>query len=53
MPYELNSGEIVSRLNRFGADVSLRTVQGPHDDPSHYSAHDLVAFANECAGTTD
>lgn len=52
VPYESNSGEIVSRLSEFGADVTLRTVDGPHDDPSHYSAYDLVTFANECAGTT-
>ncbi|MBF4161632.1 alpha/beta hydrolase family protein [Nocardioides acrostichi] len=51
VPYELNTEAMANRLKALGADVSVRPVQGPHDDPSHYSAYDLVKFANECAGT--
>lgn len=53
VPFELNTQAMVDRLTEFGGDVSLRVVDGPHDDPSHYSAHDIVAFANACAGTED
>ena len=53
VPFELNTQAMVDRLTEFGGDVSLRVVDGPHDDPSHYSAHDIVDFANSCAGTED
>lgn len=51
VPYESNTGALSARIAEFGGDVTVRSVQGPHDDPSHYSAHDLVTFANACAGT--
>ena len=49
VPYDANTGRLSAALQGFGADVSVRTVQDPHDDPSHYSAYDVVRFANECA----
>lgn len=53
VPYDANTGRLSAALQGFGADVSVRTVQGPHDDPSHYSAYDVVRFANECAAAAE
>lgn len=49
VPFEDNTEVMAGRLREAGAEVTVRPVQGPHDDPSHYSAFDLVRFANSCA----
>ena len=50
LDYEENAGPLVRTLARRGADVSELSVQGHHDDPSHWNAGDLVGFANSCLG---
>ncbi len=44
-----NAGRLADGLEARGAEVSLLTVQGTHDDPSHFDAKDLVTFAESCA----
>src|SRR3954453_5364740 len=44
-----NAGRLASGLEQRGADVSVLLVHGTHDDPSHFDAEDLVAFADTCA----
>ncbi len=44
-----NAGRLAAGLEARGADVSVLTVHGSHDDPSHFDAEDLVAFAESCA----
>jgi hypothetical protein len=46
--YNENTRPLVRKLGARGAEVSLLTVKGLHDDPSHFNARDLVAFANTC-----
>jgi hypothetical protein len=46
--YDENTRPLVRKLSARGADVSLLTVDGLHDDPSHFNARDLVAYANSC-----
>ena len=45
-----NAGRLADGLEARGADVSILTVHGTHDDPSHFDAEDLVTFAESCAG---
>lgn len=52
VPFDANSGVLVESLEQRGADVTLRVVQGEHQDASHYSANDLVGFAESCARPT-
>lgn len=40
---------LVSSLQARGGDVSVLSVTGTHDDPSHFNARDLVSFAQGCA----
>lgn len=47
---EQNTDKLVEGLKADGAAVSVFTVHGTHDDPSHFNAHDLVDFADSCAG---
>ena len=44
-----NSGRLAAGLQTLGAEVSVLTVQGTHDDPSHFDVEDLLAFAESCA----
>lgn len=46
--YDENTRPLVRKLGARGADVSQLTVVGLHDDPSHWNARDLVAYANSC-----
>ena len=46
--YAENTGRLLAGLQGRGAEVSVRKVDGRHDDPSHYSAYDLVTFARGC-----
>ena len=48
VPFDENTGRMVQLLQFRGADVSLRTVDGGHEDPSHLNAFDLVDFARGC-----
>jgi hypothetical protein len=45
-----NTGPLAAGLAARGADVSVLTVHGPHDDPSHFDVEDLLAFASSCVG---
>lgn len=44
-----NTDKLASNLQSRGGDVSVLTVTGIHDDPSHFNARDLVDFAKTCA----
>ena len=44
-----NTGRVASALQARGADVSVLTVSGTHDDPSHFDIDDLLKFAASCA----
>ena len=44
-----NTGRLADGLEARGAEVSILTVHGTHDDPSHFDAEDLVDFAESCA----
>jgi hypothetical protein len=46
--YDENTRPLVRKLSARGADVSLLTVNGLHDDPSHFNASDLVDYADSC-----
>lgn len=46
--YDENAGLLVRSLAARGARVSELTASGLHDDPSHWNAADLVAFADSC-----
>ena len=48
-----NSGKLAGGLQARGADVSVLTVHGTHDDPSHFDINDLLAFAESCEGEDD
>jgi hypothetical protein len=48
LDYHENAGSLISTLGARGADVTELSVQGRHDDPSHWNAPDLVTFANTC-----
>jgi hypothetical protein len=43
-----NTGRLAAGLEGRGAEVSVLTVHGTHDDPSHFDAEDLVQFAEGC-----
>ena len=43
-----NTGRLAAGLEARGAEVSVLTVQGTHDDPSHFDVDDLLAFAASC-----
>jgi hypothetical protein len=43
-----NTGKLAAGLEARGADVSILTVHGTHDDPSHFDVDDLLAFAASC-----
>jgi hypothetical protein len=45
-----NTGPLASGLQARGADVTVFTVHGTHDDPSHFDVEDLLAFAASCEG---
>ena len=45
-----NADRLADGLRARGADVSVLTVQGTHDDPSHFDINDLLAFAESCEG---
>jgi len=44
-----NTDKLVRNIENRGGDVSVLTVTGIHDDPSHFNSHDLVDFADTCA----
>lgn len=44
-----NTDPLAAGLKARGAKVSILTVHGTHDDPSHFDAGDLVEFASRCA----
>lgn len=46
--YEQNAEVFVDSLLERGVDVTEQQVYGGHDDPSHFNAHDVLAFANTC-----
>ena len=46
--YRENSEPLIATLVDRGADVSLLPARGLHDDPSHWDAHDLTSFADDC-----
>lgn len=43
-----NTGRLAAGLEARGAEVSVLTVQGTHDDPSHFDVDDLLQFAASC-----
>jgi hypothetical protein len=45
-----NTDRLAAGLRARGADVSILTVHGTHDDDSHWDAEDLVEFAETCLG---
>jgi hypothetical protein len=45
-----NTGRLAAGLAARGAQVSVLTVHGTHDDPSHFDVDDLLAFAAGCEG---
>jgi len=45
-----NTEPVADGLKARGAEVSILTAHGTHDDASHWNADDLVAFANSCVG---
>jgi hypothetical protein len=45
-----NTGPLATGLESRGADVTVLTVHGTHDDPSHFDVDDLLAFAPSCEG---
>ncbi|WP_232677420.1 S9 family peptidase [Nocardioides sp. R-C-SC26] len=49
VPIFQNAGPLVSTLEERGAEASYFLAEGPHMDPSHWDAADLVAFADSCA----
>ena len=46
--WDENTGLLAEALEERGADVSILTVSGIHDDPSHFDLGDLVEFADGC-----
>lgn len=44
-----NTDRLVRNLENRGGDVSVLTVTGIHDDPTHFDNRDLVDFAETCA----
>lgn len=44
-----NTGRVAAALQARGAEVSVLTVSGTHDDPSHFDIDDLLSFAASCA----
>lgn len=47
-----NTSRLAQGLEDRGADVSVLTVHGTHDDPSHFDSADLLDFAASCADTS-
>lgn len=43
-----NTGPLAAGLRARGAEVSVLTVHGTHDDPSHFDVDDLLGFAQSC-----
>jgi hypothetical protein len=43
-----NTGKLAAGLEARGAEVSILTVHGTHDDPSHFDVDDLLSFAASC-----
>jgi hypothetical protein len=43
-----NTGRLATGLQDRGAEVSVLTVHGTHDDPSHFDVEDLLTFAASC-----
>ncbi len=43
-----NSARVAADLEARGAEVSVLTVHGTHDDPSHFDVDDLLEFAASC-----
>jgi hypothetical protein len=43
-----NTGVLAAGLQARGAEVSVFTVHGTHDDPSHFDNQDLLTFAASC-----
>jgi hypothetical protein len=48
--YEDNVTPLVTGLEERGAEVTSLPVTGNHEDPSHWNAQDLLAFAESCSG---
>ncbi len=46
--YDQNTERLIDTLVERGAEVSLLPARGLHEDPSHWSAPDLVRFADSC-----
>lgn len=46
--WDENTRPLVTGLEARGVETSVLDVEGPHADPSHFSARDLVAFARSC-----
>ncbi|CAN5695611.1 hypothetical protein BH11ACT8_BH11ACT8_27730 [soil metagenome] len=49
VPIGENGGALLSKLDQRGVEVSYLPATGPHEDPSHWDAEDLVTFADSCA----
>lgn len=49
VPKSANTDVMAQGLRARGADVSVLTAHGTHDDDSHWNAKDLVDFAETCA----
>lgn len=48
VPLAENAGTLASQLDARGADITYLPAEGPHEDPSHWNADDLVDFADSC-----
>ncbi len=46
--FDENAGLLAERLEERGAEVSILSVTGTHDDPLHFNVGDLVDFAATC-----
>jgi hypothetical protein len=44
-----NTDKLMRNIENRGGQVSVLTVTGIHDDPSHFDNNDLVDFADTCA----
>lgn len=47
--YEENVTPLVTGLEDRGAEITSLPVTGDHEDPSHWNAQDLLAFAESCS----
>ena len=48
VPIDQNGGALAYGLDQRGAEVTYLPAQGRHEDPSHFVASDVVAFADTC-----